>query len=81
MKVNDHVVDMLVDTSCDLDYTRTDVVKLATCHIYLRDLRNSCHTYPRDLRSSSGDKLTLLGELTITVEYGTQKCVSNSEGD
>ena len=62
VKVNGHLVDMLVDIGA--------VVSVVPKNIYRNQvpLRKA-----RDLRSYSGDKLNLLGELTVTVEYNDQK--------
>ena len=62
--MNDHSVDMLVDTGA--------VVSIASKHIYRKQLSHVPLRKASDLRSYSGDKLHLLGELTVTADYSIQ---------
>ena len=65
VKVNGHPVDMIVYTGA--------VVSIVPEHIYRKHLSQLPLKEARELRSYSGDKLDLLGELTVTVEYHAHK--------
>ena len=65
VKLNGHTVDMLVDTGA--------VVLIVPERIYRKYLPQAPLRKARDLRSYSGDKLNLIGELTVTVQYGAQE--------
>lgn len=66
VKVNGHMLEMIVDTGA--------VVSVVPEWMYQKYLAHLPLVKARDLRSYSGDRLELLGESTVTVEYGTQKC-------
>ena len=65
VKINGHLVDMLVDTR--------PVVFTAPEYLYRKYLSQLPLKEARELRSYSGGKLDLLGELTVTVEYNAHK--------
>ena len=66
MKVNGHTVNMLVDTGAVVSVVSEWIYQKFWSHLPLKKAR--------ELRSYIGDKLKLVGELTVSVEYGTQKC-------
>ena len=65
VEMEGHKVDMLIDTGA--------VVSIVPEHIYKMHLSQLPLRKARDLRSYSGDKLNLLGEVTVTVMYNNQK--------
>ena len=65
VKINGHPIDMLVDTGA--------VVSIATEYLYRKHLSQLPLKEARELRNYSGDKLDLLGEFTVTVEYNAHK--------
>ena len=65
VKINGHPIDMLVDTGA--------VVSIAPEYLYRKHLSQLPLKEARELRSYSGDKLDLLGEFTVTVEYNAHK--------
>jgi len=64
--VEGHKVAMLVDTGAVVSIVPEQIYRKYLSHLPLRKAR--------DLRSYSGDKLKLLGKITVTVIYGKQKC-------
>ena len=66
MKVNGHTVNMLEDTGAVVSVVPEWIYQKFWSHLPLKKAR--------ELRSYTGDKLKLVGELTVSVEYGTQKC-------
>ena len=66
MKVNDHTVNMLVDTGAVVSVVPEWIYQKLWSHLPLKKAE--------ELRSYTGDKLKLVGELIVSVEYGTQKC-------
>ena len=56
---------MLLDTGAVVSVASEQIYKKYLSHLPLREARN--------LRSYSWEKLKLLGEITVTVQYGEQK--------
>ena len=65
VKVNGHTTEMM-DTGA--------VISIIPEWMYQKYLTHLPVVKARGLQSYSGDKLKLLGKLTVTVEYVTQKC-------